>query len=304
MSSKIFCALDKSFIPSISTPQSSSLHTPSVLDPFPSSINHQDISADFSTSFTPPVSSLPNPDIAPILPPGICTRTSTRIIKTPKKYDDFLITKPHLKPSIPSSDISASFNVFLEPTLSHMSSSHLHSLSNMLMAFEPSTYHQAKDYPEWVAVQKQLNALEQNQTWDTILPPDKKAIGSKWVFKTKFNPDGSVERCKARLVARGDKQVLGKDFKHTFSHVAKFSTVRIIIALAATRNWDIQQLDINNAFLHGFLDEEIYMTPPQGYSKAPPGYVCKLKRSLYGLRQVSRCWNIELSKHLISLGFL
>lgn len=104
------------------------------------------------------------------------------------------------------------------------------------------------------------------------------------MYKVKFNSDGSVERCKASLVARGEKQIKGKDYKHTFSLVARFTTVRTIIVVAAAHNWELEQIDINNAFLHGYIDEDIYMTPPLGYSKAAPGQVCKLKRSLYGLR--------------------
>jgi len=130
-----------------------------------------------------------------------------------------------------------------------------------------------------------LAALEQNDTWIlTPLPQGKKALTSKWVYKVKFCLDGSVERYKARLVIRGFEQVKDKDYKHTFSPVAKLTTVRIFITLATARQLSLHQLDINNAFLHGFLNEEVYMLPPEGYDKAEPGQVSKLKRSLYGLK--------------------
>lgn len=95
----------------------------------------------------------------------------------------------------------------------------------------------------------------------------------------------------------------GTDYKHTFSPVAKLATLRVLIALATAKQWPLHQLDINSAFLHGFLDEEIYMKPPEGYSKAQPHQMCKLKRSLYGLKQASRQWNQELTKFLVTLGY-
>jgi len=138
-------------------------------------------------------------------------------------------------------------------------------------------------------MEKELAALETNGTWRlTSLPPNKKALTSKWVYKVKFRPNGSIERYKARLVIREFQQVKDKDYKHTFYPVAKLTTVRIFIALATAQGWLLHQLDINNAFLHGFLDEEVYMHPPEGYDKAQPSHVCKLERSLYGLKQASR----------------
>lgn len=92
----------------------------------------------------------------------------------------------------------------------------------------------------------------------------KRAISSKWIFKIKFKPDGTIERYKARFVVIGFDQIKGKDFKHTFSPVAKLPTVRFLIE----KEWPLHQLDINNAFLHGFLDEEVYIMPPEGYSQA------------------------------------
>ena len=150
----------------------------------------------------------------------------------------------------------------------------------------------------------ELAALERNGAWSvTTLPAGQKPLTSKWVFRTKFHPDGSVARYKARLVIRGFQQVKDKDYKHTFSPVAKLTTVRVYIALATAKDWPLHQLNINNAFLHGFLDEEIYMVPPAGYTKARPGQVCRLYRSLYGLKQASRQWNIGLCRFLTSHGF-
>ena len=155
-----------------------------------------------------------------------------------------------------------------------------------------------------MAMERELNALQKNDTWVlTTLPPGKKALSSKWVYKTKYKADGSIERHKARLVIRGFAQVKDKDYKHTFSPIAKITTVRVLIGLAAAMNWDLHQLDINNAFLHGFLEEEVYMLPPEGYFHAQPGQVCKLQRSLYGLKQASRQWNLELSKFLVNKGY-
>lgn len=108
------------------------------------------------------------------------------------------------------------------------------------------------------AIKSELAALEDNNTWDLVtLPPGKKAIGSKWVFRVKHNPDGSINKHKARLVAKGFLQRYGRDFLESFAPVAKTVSVRILIALAASHHWNLFQLDINNAFLHGTLDEEI-----------------------------------------------
>ncbi|GKD06704.1 retrovirus-related pol polyprotein from transposon TNT 1-94 [Tanacetum coccineum] len=115
------------------------------------------------------------------------------------------------------------------------------------------------------------------KTWEfTELPTGHKPITSKWVFKIKYKANGTLDKYKARLVERGYNQKEWHDYKHTFSSVVKLEIIRVIIALATAKDWQLHQLDVNNAFLHGYLDEEIYMLPPEGYNKAKPGQVCKL----------------------------
>ena len=130
-------------------------------------------------------------------------------------------------------------------------------------------------------------------------------MGSKWVFKVKTDAEGSVERFKARLVARGFFQKSGVDYGVTFSPVARFESVRTVIALAVQNDLKLQQIDVTTAFLNGELKKEVYMKQPEGFVvKGQKHLVCKLKRSIYGLKQLSRCWNSVLDKPLKKLGFV
>ncbi|XP_074318061.1 uncharacterized protein LOC141654847 [Silene latifolia] len=170
---------------------------------------------------------------------------------------------------------------------------------------EPSTFREAMQVKEWRdAMQHEIAALERNNTWTLEdLPPNKKAIGSKWVYKIKYNADGSIERYKARLVVLGNRQVEGIDYNETFAPTVKMVTVRTLLAIAAAKGWDLHQMDVHNAFLHGDLNEEVYMKPPPRYSSDSNGKVCRLQKSLYGLRQAPRCWYAKLASALKTYGF-
>ena len=166
---------------------------------------------------------------------------------------------------------------------------------------KPTFYHQAIGNPKWqAAMDAEISALEANLTWTiTSLPLGKKPIGCKWVYKVKYKSDGSIERFKAMLVAKGFTKKEGLDYIDTFSPLAKMVSVKAVLVVAAVKGWFLSQLDVNNAFLHGDLHEEVHMSlPPDFHSKGAssqvtqdfqskgeqPQLVCKLNKSLYGLK--------------------
>ncbi|GKV22140.1 hypothetical protein SLEP1_g32031 [Rubroshorea leprosula] len=175
---------------------------------------------------------------------------------------------------------------------------------------EPKTMKKALQIPHWFnAMREELDAFHKNNTWTLVPLPSSPTniVGSKWVLKTKLNPDGTIERFKARLIARGFTQVPGVDFDETFSPVLKPTTLRLVIALATTFGWPLRQLDVKNAFLHGKLKETIYMSQPPGFEHPEhpkhPTYVYQLHKSIYGLKQASRAWFDTFTLHLLQMGF-
>ncbi|CAL1409609.1 unnamed protein product [Linum trigynum] len=174
--------------------------------------------------------------------------------------------------------------------------------------FVPKTYKEASQHDKWnAAMDLEIDALLRTNTFTVVpKPPDVKPIGNKWVYKVKFHSNGTVEREKARLVAKGYTQTPGIDYLDTFSPVAKLTTVRSLLALASIKGWHLHQLDVNNAFLHGDLVEDVYMKLPLGL-KLPgdtSNLVCKLNKSLYGLKQASRQWNHKLTEFLLQAGYV
>ena len=175
---------------------------------------------------------------------------------------------------------------------------------------EPTTYQEAIESPEsekWrEAMRSEMDSMYTNKVWTLIEPPNGiKPIGCKWVFKKKTDMDGNVNTYKARLVAKGFKQIHGVDYDETFSPIAMLKSVRILLAIAAYHDYEIWQMDVKTAFLNGNLLEDVYMTQPEGFI-LPDGSnkVCKLQRSIYGLKQASRSWNLRFDEAVQSFGFI
>ncbi|XP_021831951.1 uncharacterized protein LOC110771896 [Prunus avium] len=155
-------------------------------------------------------------------------------------------------------------------------------------------------------MKEEIDDLTVQGTWVLVPPPpNRNIVGSKWIYKVKKNPDGSVSRYKARLVVEGFSEEQGLDYNETFSPVVRHTTVRLVLAHATKNHWELHQLDVKNAFLHGDLQEEVYMKQPQGFEDAiHPSHICKLLKSLYGLKQAPRAWNAKFTSYLPTLGFI
>ncbi|CAL5381550.1 unnamed protein product [Camellia sinensis] len=172
---------------------------------------------------------------------------------------------------------------------------------------EPAGFEEAKNDQKWMeAMKEEMRMIEKNHTWELMeKPQNRKIIGVKWVFRTKLNADGSVNKYKARLVVKGYAQIYGVDFSETFAPVARLDTIRLLLAIAAQKDWKIYQLDVKSAFLNGFLQEEIYVEQPEGFvMQGHEDKVYLLKKALYGLKQAPRAWYSRIDSHLLSLGFV
>lgn len=173
---------------------------------------------------------------------------------------------------------------------------------------EPKSYDEAINSLErdkWLeAIKIEIDALETNQTWEiSDLPSTKSPVSSKWLFKKKINPDGKIDKYKARVVARGFSQKFGIDYLETYASVVRHETIRVFFAIVIQMRLDYVQYDVATAFLNGTLEDEVYLTPPEGI-KCPDNKVLKLRKSIYGLRQSPRCWQTKLNNILSHVGLV
>ena len=171
---------------------------------------------------------------------------------------------------------------------------------------EPADFEEAKLDQNWLAAMKEkLLMIKRNNTWELVeRPQNRNVIGVKWVYRTKLNADGSINKLKARLVVKGYAQIFGVDYSDTFAPVARLDTIRLLLAIAAQLNWKVYQMDVKSAFLNGVLQEEIYTEQPEGFAnEGEEDKVCLLKKALYGLKQAPRAWYSRIDEHLQHLGF-
>jgi len=240
------------------------------------------------------VESASTADISGTSVPVVPLRRSSRVSKEPPYLSDFVC-----------SNTLQTYPIYQFCSLDRLNPDYKAFINQISTTYEPQFYHQAVPFPEWrETMAQEIKALEDSNTWSLVpLPDGKHCIDCRWMFKLKCKADGSVDRYKARLVAKGYAQQAGIDFSNTFSPVAKLTSVRVLLAVAAAKNWCLQQLDINNPFLNGELFEEVYIDLPQGYKTSTKGLVCKLNKSLYGLLQASRQWFCKFSSTLLQHGF-
>ena len=228
----------------------------------------------------------PEPDLP------LAQRRSRRVVNPPGEW--WKVRKP--KPTVPDSDFEEEEEEEDEQ-------------ANLVgTPVDPQTYSEAiggDEADQWkAAMAEEINWHLENNTWTIVeLPPGQKAIGSKWVYRVKHNADGSIERFKARVVAKGFNQRPGQDYFETFASTMRQSTIRIVMALAAIEDMELRSVDISYAFTNSDIDVEIYMQQPPGFKQGGKEYVCRLNKSLYGLKQSPRLWGETLGKVLVDLGF-
>jgi hypothetical protein len=184
-------------------------------------------------------------------------------------------------------------------------SSYLSAMTHIIDS-EPSCHGEASGEQVWQdAMTEEYQSILKNDVWDIVPRPEgKSVVTSKWIYKIKHAADGSIEKYKARFVARGFSQVEGVDYDETFAPVARYTSIRSIIALAASMGWKLHQMDVKTTFLNGEIEEEVYIEQPEGFViHNEKSHVCRLKKALYGLKQAPRAWYEKMDGFLMSLGF-
>ena len=236
----------------------------------------------------------PSPYPTPIPPPEV--RRSTRIRNPPMRDDDPIYKVSSYKGKNKAQPSAEKEMAVSEPQIIELTENGTMNdevkANKATLGSEPRTFEEAMARPEaaeWrEAAAEEMRMFVEKELFEEVMrPKNRRVVGCKWIFKEKRGPDGEIQKYKARLVARGFTQIPGVDFTETFAPVTKFTSIRILLALAAIHDYEIHQMDVKSAFLNGVLDEEIYMDSPPGYP-APNGKVWRLRKSLYGLKQASR----------------
>jgi hypothetical protein len=175
-----------------------------------------------------------------------------------------------------------------------------------LLEKEPTCFEEAIQKKEWAdSMKEEYQSIINNHVWEIVPRLKRKdVVSSKWLFKIKHASDGSIEKHKPRFVTHGFSQKEGIDYEETFAPIARYTSIRTIIALAAKMKWKLHQMDVKTTFLNGVIKEEVYIEKPQGFEvEDKKSHVCKLKKALYGLRQAPRAWYGRIDSFLTSLGF-
>jgi hypothetical protein len=184
---------------------------------------------------------------------------------------------------------------------------HAFLVAGNLNKIEPTCYSQASTDANWhSAMNSEFDSLLKNNTWHLVPASEThNLVGFKWVFRIKRKADGSIDRYKAKLVAKGFHQQAGIGYEETFSPIIKPTTVRLVLSIAISSSWSIRRIDIQNAFLHGVLTEKFYISQAPSYSHPQySNHVCRLQKALYGLKQAPQAWFSRLSNKLLDFGFL
>lgn len=216
-------------------------------------------------------------------------------------HDTLITTNPVTEPPRTHKMVTRSQNNIFKPKRAFHSTNH-----PLPENLEPSNVRQAMKYAHWrQAISEEYDALIRNGTWSLVPPSsNQNVVDCKWLFRIKRHPDGSIAKYKARLVAKGFTQCQGVDFHETFAPVVRPQTIKLILTIALGNQWNMHQLDVNNAFLQGALQEQVFMAQPPGMKDAQhPNYVCKLHKAIYGLRQAPRAWHDALKSFITSCGF-
>ncbi|PKU73279.1 Retrovirus-related Pol polyprotein from transposon TNT 1-94 [Dendrobium catenatum] len=253
------------------------------------------------------------------LPPLLLVPTSSIAVKPKPITPPVTTTEPHVPASnspspiqtmpsapVPTKSVPIRHKMQTRFQTGNLKPKTIFNLTHQINEPDPTSYTQAIKTAHWrMAMSKEFQALQSQGTWELVpSQPHQHVLGCKWMYRTKFNSNGTVSRYKARLVALGYNHEYGIDYTDTFSPVAKIPTFRVLIVLALHHQWPIHQLDVSNAFLHGTLTEEVFMKQPPGFTDTNhPTHVCKLKKALYGLKQAPRQWFQTLTGFLHQCEF-